>query len=77
MLEGLNTNFIKKIFKKVENENNLDKSLIVAGGLTNYNDLEVLKKLKLKNLEGIISGKSFYVGNIDLVKAQTILNSNA
>ena len=29
------------------------------------------------NLEGVIAGKSFYVGNIDLKKAQKILDGNA
>ena len=33
-----------------------------------------LKKLNFKNIEGIISGKSFYEGKIDLVEAQKILN---
>ena len=31
-----------------------------------YKDLKNLKKLNLPNIEGIISGKSFYVRNIDL-----------
>ena len=76
MLRGLNTDFIKNVVNKVNKEKNIKKSVIIAGGLTNYNDLENLKKLKLNNLEGIISGKSFYVGNIDLNKAQMILNSD-
>ncbi len=74
MLMGLNTDFIKKTYSKIEKKNNLNKKMIIAGGLTNYNDLTNLKNLKLKNIEGIISGKSFYIGNIDLVKAQKILN---
>ena len=76
MLRGLNTDFIKDVVNKVNKETNIKKSVIIAGGLTNYNDLENLKQLKLSNLEGIISGKSFYVGNIDLNKAQMILNSD-
>ena len=31
--------------------------------------------MNLKNVEGIISGKSFYSGNIDLTEAQNILDS--
>ena len=42
----------------------------VAGTAENINYLP-------ENLEGIIAGKSFYVGNIDLKKAEDILNSNA
>ena len=32
--------------------------------------------MKLPSIEGIISGKSFYVGNIDLVKAQKLLDAD-
>ncbi len=77
MLRGINTNFVKNIISKINNLSNTDKKIIIAGGLTSYNDLKKLNELNLKNLEGIISGKSFYVGNIDLKKAQEILNSNA
>ena len=77
MLKGLNINFIKKTIKKIESTNEKNKQLILAGGLTNYDDLNELKKLNSESIEGIISGKSFYVGNIDLKKAQNILNSNA
>ena len=44
----------------------LDSKIVLAGGLTNYDDLRNLKLLNILNIEGIISGKSFYVGNIDL-----------
>ena len=77
MLKGLNINFIKKTINKIESTNEKNKQLILAGGLTDYNDLNELKKLNSEYIEGIISGKSFYVGNIDLEKAQNILNSNA
>ena len=76
MLRGLNLNFISKISENIKLTNKTNKKIILAGGLTNYKDLEDLKKLKLGNIEGIISGKSFYVGNIDLVKAQNILGNN-
>ncbi len=77
MLKGLNINFIKEIINKIRTMNEENKKLILAGGLTDYNDLNELKKLNFESIEGIISGKSFYVGNIDLEKAQNILNSNA
>ena len=77
MLKGLNINFIKKTINKIESTNEKNKQLILAGGLTDYKDLNELKKLNSESIEGIISGKSFYVGNIDLEKAQNILNSNA
>ena len=77
MLRGLNINFIKNMINIIEKKNKLQKQLIIAGGLTSYVDLERLKKLNPKNLEGIISGKSFYTGSIDLKKSQEILDANA
>ena len=77
MLKGLNINFIKEIINKIRTMNEENKKLILAGGLTDYNDLNELKKLNSESIEGIISGKSFYVGNIDLEKAQNILNNSA
>ncbi len=76
MLKGLDTNFIKNIVNKIVKQSKKEKKVILAGGLTNYDDLLNLKKLNLSNVEGIISGKSFYVGNIDLKKAQKILDLN-
>ena len=70
-LNGLNIDMIKTNLKLTT------KPLVVGGGLTSYNDLNNLKKIFSENLEGIIAGTSFYVGNIDLKKAQNILNSNA
>ena len=61
---------------KININNNDRKKIIIAGGLTNYEDLHELVNSNLKNIEGIISGKSFYVGNIDLNKAQQILNNS-
>ena len=54
-----------------------NKKLIVGGGLKNNYDLEQLRKIKSDNLEGVIAGKSFYVGNIDLKESQKILDGNA
>ena len=68
MLSGLNIEIIKENIKKTS------KKLIVGGGLNSYEDLRNLKDIKTSNLEGVIIGKSFYVGNIDLLKAQSILN---
>ena len=76
MLNGLNIDFISEFSNKIELFHKLSKKFIIAGGLTDYDDLINLKKLYLKNAEGIISGKSFYSGNIDLIKAQNILDSN-
>ena len=71
MLTGLNHDLILK------NLSLTSKKLIVGGGLRDNTDLEILSKISSKNLEGVITGKSFYVGNIDLIKAQKILNKHA
>ncbi len=77
MLQGLNIPFIKSILSKINKYSTENKKVIIAGGLTNYDDLNNLKKLSFNNVEGIISGKSFYKGTIDLVKAQKILDNSA
>ena len=50
------------------------KKLIVGGGLKSYDDLINLKQINDINLEGVIAGKSYYVGNIQIKKALEILN---
>jgi len=74
MLKGLNLNFVSNFIKKINHIKKFDKKIIIAGGLTDYSDLINLKRLSFKNIEGIISGKSFYEGKIDLVEAQKIVN---
>ncbi len=74
MLKGLNLDFVNNFLKKIIQIKKFSKKIIIAGGLTDYSDLVNLKKLNLKKIEGIISGKSFYEGKIDLVEAQKILN---
>jgi len=71
MLTGLNKKMI------INNLTLTKKKLIAGGGLKDSADLINLKKIQSKNLEGVIAGKSFYVGNIDLKKAQQILDKNA
>ena len=53
------------------------KPIIFGGGLSNYDDLKNLKKINFKNLEGIIAGKSFYSGKIEIKKSMEILNTDA
>ena len=71
MLVGLNHKMIST------NVSLTKKKLIVGGGLKNNLDLEQLRDIKSDNLEGVIAGKSFYVGNIDLKEAQNVLDGNA
>ena len=71
MLTGLNQKMISV------NVSLTKKKLIVGGGLKNNLDLKQLRDINSDNLEGVIAGKSFYVGNIDLKEAQKILDGNA
>ena len=71
MLTGLNHKMISV------NVSLTNKKLIVGGGLKNNSDLKKLSKINSDNLEGVIVGKSFYVGNIDLKEAQKVLDGNA
>ena len=64
-MKGLNIDLIKKLVSMTK------KNVIVGGGLSSYSDLKKIKDIsaKNKNLEGVISGKSFYTGIIKIDKA--------
>tara|TARA_B100000579_G_scaffold435336_1_gene458319 strand:+ start:109 stop:840 length:732 start_codon:yes stop_codon:yes gene_type:complete len=69
MMKGLNIDLIHKNLSIVK------KKMIVGGGLSNYTDLEELKKINNIYLEGVIAGKSFYSGSIKINKAINILKT--
>jgi len=71
MLEGLDIKLISEFISKTS------KKIIVGGGLSNYQDLHNLKKINSSKLEGVIAGKSYYCGNIEIYQALRILNINA
>jgi phosphoribosylformimino-5-aminoimidazole carboxamide ribotide isomerase len=71
MLSGLNLNMISL------NLSLTIKKLIVGGGLKNMYDIKGLKKIQTPKLEGVIAGKAFYIGDIDLKKADKMLSANA
>ncbi len=71
MLSGLNLNMISL------NLSLTIKKLIVGGGLKDMQDIKRLKKIQTPKLEGVIVGKAFYVGDIDLSKANKLLIANA
>ena len=71
MLSGLNLNMISL------NLSLTIKKLIVGGGLKDMNDIRGLKKIQTPKLEGVIAGKAFYVGSIDLKEADKLLSTNA
>ena len=53
------------------------KPIIVGGGLASYEDIKILSDLKNRKLEGVIAGKSFYLGLIDILKGQEIMDDYA
>ena len=71
MLEGLDIDLINGFISKTS------KKIIVGGGLSNYQDLYNLKKINSPKLEGVIAGKSYYSGSIEIHLALDILNINA
>ena len=71
MLTGID---VEKISKYLSISN---KPTIVGGGLSSYKDLENLTNLNHPNLEGVIAGKSYYLGKIDIKEGQQILDNNA
>lgn len=71
MLQGLDINLVNSFINKS------NKKVIVGGGLANYDDLYNLKKINNNFLEGVIAGKAFYSGNIEIEKSLKICASNA
>ena len=67
MMQGIDINLVR------QNLSISEKPLIVGGGLSSYSDLNNLKNLNNKNLEGVIAGKSFYSGAIKIKKGIQIL----
>ena len=68
MLAGIDTDKVKRFLKLSK------KPTIVGGGLSNDSDIKNLLNLNNPLLEGVIAGKSFYVGKIDIKAAQEILD---
>ena len=68
MLKGIDIDKVRGCLKISK------KSIIVGGGLSNNNDLKNLLNLNNSLLEGVIAGKSFYLGRINIKTAQNILN---
>lgn len=71
MMTGIN---IDKVNGYLKNSN---KPIIISGGLSSYENLKEISKINDLLLEGVIAGKSFYLGKIKIEKAQKILNNNA
>ena len=71
MLSGLNLKIISSNLKLTS------KKFIVGGGLKDIEDVKGLKTIYTSQLEGVIVGKAFYVGSIDLREADKLLDAYA
>ncbi len=49
--------------------------VIVSGGVSTIKDIENIKKIKNKNIEGVVIGKAIYDGDIDLKQLSEFLNA--
>ena len=49
--------------------------VIVSGGVSTIKDIENIKKIKNKNIEGVVIGKAIYDGDIDLKQLSGFLNA--
>jgi phosphoribosylformimino-5-aminoimidazole carboxamide ribotide isomerase len=71
MLSGLNLNMISSNVKLAS------KKFIVGGGLKDIEDIKSLKNIYTPQLEGVIAGKAYYVGAINLKDADKLLSAYA
>ncbi|MDP6685705.1 MAG: 1-(5-phosphoribosyl)-5-[(5-phosphoribosylamino)methylideneamino]imidazole-4-carboxamide isomerase [Candidatus Omnitrophota bacterium] len=66
-LTGPNMEMLNKILSSV------NISVIASGGISKLSDIEKLKQIKNKNLEGVIIGRALYEGKFDLEEAIKIV----
>lgn len=66
MLGGVNTELISELEK-------LKVNIIASGGVSSISDINGLKKLGMKSLIGVITGKAIYDGRLDLKEAVAAL----
>jgi phosphoribosylformimino-5-aminoimidazole carboxamide ribotide isomerase/phosphoribosylanthranilate isomerase len=62
-LQGPNVELLKQMCERT------DKPVIASGGISNLNDLAVLRELTAIGVEGAIVGKALYAGAFTLVEA--------
>ena len=69
-MSGIDLNFFLKNAKLFK------KPIIASGGVTNLNDLLILKENEKNGIEGVICGRAIYEGKIDLVKVNKIFEKD-
>ena len=70
-MEGTNYNQLTELLKKTK------LNVIASGGVASLNDLKKLKKIKVGNLIGVISGKAIYEKQFTVQDAVKILENSA
>ncbi|MCB9501009.1 MAG: 1-(5-phosphoribosyl)-5-[(5-phosphoribosylamino)methylideneamino]imidazole-4-carboxamide isomerase [Deferribacteres bacterium] len=70
MLTGININALKLFLENTQME------IIASGGIRDIGDLEKMKALNYRTLNGAILGKSLYEKRIDLIEALEFANKN-
>ena len=68
-MEGTNFSQLKKLLSLTK------LNIIASGGVADLNDLIKLKKIKNKNLIGVISGKAIYEKKFSVSEAIKILEA--
>ena len=70
VMSGIDLDFFLKNTKLFK------KPIIASGGVTNLNDLSILKKNEKNGIKGVICGRAIYEGKIDLVKVNKIFEKD-
>jgi phosphoribosylformimino-5-aminoimidazole carboxamide ribotide isomerase len=68
MLEGPDLDEVTRVSHAVRGR------FLYSGGIGSIEDLHALRRLRLINLAGVISGKALYEGRIDVAEGQAALD---
>ena len=66
-MKGPNTQSVLKLFE------NINIPIIISGGISSISDILKIKKMKFKNIEGVIVGKAIYDSLIDIKELSKII----
>ena len=66
-MKGPNTQSALKLFE------NINIPIIISGGISSISDILKIKKMKFKNIEGVIVGKAIYDSLIDIKELSKII----
>ena len=68
-MKGVNIKATRSLVQK------LSTPVIASGGVATLEDLKKVKKLENEGVVGVISGRAFYEGQLDMVEAQKIIRA--